>query len=599
MIASAWLILGSLPDFLFAQKAFPAEEIIRAKVVMVPIDVIVTDAYGSPIGYLTREDFVVEDNGREREIAHFSSERLGRRPVSTTGLDGPAGEAPIPVESSEPQLSRRSHRTFVVVLGRGRHREGEIETLTRFIQDSLNPRDEIAVMAYNRATGFYIDRQPIVEVLRRYAKDYGAIESYFEGRGAIVQNIALRSKGVIPRTIQPKINAIFEIPAATVRPLPEQHQESRVDQDISSARRLQDDTGLLQGTPGMNDLGFPSENEVRNLDRARMELLTDLSFEQYITSRVASVQDFDKMFAAIQYLRFVEGEKHLLLLSPQGIVVPRVERELDLAELASDARVRIHTLQTGGVYVGMPQLNKWGPSLRDVGRSTLQFRGTFSNAFALSSVARLAELTGGRIYFGGVEEGLPSINSSTRSYYLLGYRISEEELDSTFHRIKVSVRRDDLKVYARSGYFARREPIVYDRESFLTQSRTMFAAGQTKLFDEISLSARITREHDTNRFSLFMTIQPREQMFASEGELHTGKLKITYFLLTEGGDLIEQQWDTLNMRLSEDTYRYVHQNGIPVGGPFELPGNVEKAFLKVVVYDLKNDTLGSCLVKIS
>ena len=43
-----------------------------------------------------------------------------------------------------------------------------LDALIAFIEGRLLPQDQVAVIAYNRATDFTTDRQPILEVLTRF-----------------------------------------------------------------------------------------------------------------------------------------------------------------------------------------------------------------------------------------------------------------------------------------------------------------------------------------------------------------------------------------------------------------------------------------------
>ena len=49
---------------------------IRVKVTLVPVNVRVTDANNEPVLDLTKEDFVVLENGMRQEIRHLSVEKL-------------------------------------------------------------------------------------------------------------------------------------------------------------------------------------------------------------------------------------------------------------------------------------------------------------------------------------------------------------------------------------------------------------------------------------------------------------------------------------------------------------------------------------------
>lgn len=72
-------------------------------------------------------------------------------------------------------------------------------------------------------------------------------------------------------------------------------------------------------------------------------------------------------------------------------------------------------------------------------------------------LAALAHETGGRYFRNHVSFGPPlrRVGRENQRYYLLGYTATDAELDGTYRRIVVRVRRDDVSVIARPGYHAR------------------------------------------------------------------------------------------------------------------------------------------------
>jgi hypothetical protein len=106
-------------------------------------------------------------------------------------------------------------------------------------------------------------------------------------------------------------------------------------------------------------------------------MLTDLTTEQYYSLVGRASTDLENLYAAIEYLRFIPGEKHVIFLTGHGLVLYRDQDYITLARQASDAQVRIHSIQTGGVYV------------QGSGRTSFTMSG------ALEDVRRMANLTGG------------------------------------------------------------------------------------------------------------------------------------------------------------------------------------------------------------
>jgi Ca-activated chloride channel family protein len=73
-------------------------------------------------------------------------------------------------------------------------------------------------------------------------------------------------------------------------------------------------------------------------------------------------------------------------------------------------------------------------------------------------LARIAETTGGKAFFPGdlreLDKIYSQIQAEIRAQYTLGYASSNERRDGAWRKVNVRVRRADLRVRARQGYFA-------------------------------------------------------------------------------------------------------------------------------------------------
>jgi VWFA-related protein len=131
-----------------------------------------------------------------------------------------------------------------------------------------------------------------------------------------------------------------------------------------------------------------------------------------------------------------EGRKSLIFISESlGPLRDQTGTVLrDLTRTANDTNTAIVTVDPRGLQVGR------GPAARpsDV-------------LLALSH-----ESGGEPITTNDLDAPLRRMVRQTSSYYLLGYDGSNSPLDGKFHQIKVRVKRDDLAVRARSGYWAPR-----------------------------------------------------------------------------------------------------------------------------------------------
>ncbi len=83
----------------------------------------------------------------------------------------------------------------------------------------------------------------------------------------------------------------------------------------------------------------------------------EVSLDQYARQGVQTAQDIENLYTGINYLKYFDGEKHLVYVTEGGLFLPRLENEHSIAALAADGRVVIDVLQTGGLIM-------WQPSTR-------------------------------------------------------------------------------------------------------------------------------------------------------------------------------------------------------------------------------------------
>lgn len=319
----------------------------RSNVTMVPLDVRVLDEHGQPMTDLRADDFTVLEDGVRQVVRQFARLELTAAPAGI-------GQDPTFRTAAETSAAPQSHRVFLIVLGRGRLQGPSrgLDALIEFVERRLLPQDQLAVLAYNRATDFTTDRRPILEVLSRFKGANNLIESKLEHWYSGPPG---NSEDRLPGHVQPLIDDVFAGPHATrFRHIPPGR--------IADARRLAD--------------GF--EREAEKSEGVGIE-----AFDSYVSSALATRQDLGSIYTGIEYLRFIDGEKRLIYISTDGLFLPSVEDDLSLAAVASDARVAIDTIQTGGLYADPPGLR------------SLSER-SWRHTWAISAIRNVSEHTGGR-----------------------------------------------------------------------------------------------------------------------------------------------------------------------------------------------------------
>src|SRR5262249_51930224 len=104
----------------------------------------------------------------------------------------------------------------------------------------------------------------------------------------------------------------------------------RIAQDQRSA------VDALQTADRVNSSADPAlAAETNGFDLAAAGLV-GMPLDAYAALMVSSNQDLQSLYAGIGYLRYVEGEKHLVYFTENGLSIPRVEDDDALVAVASD-----------------------------------------------------------------------------------------------------------------------------------------------------------------------------------------------------------------------------------------------------------------------
>lgn len=521
----------------------------RSNVTMVPLDVRVLDENGRPVTDLQADDFTVLEDGVPQAIRQFSRLQLQAAPVAV-------GQGPIFRTAAEPEAAPQNHRVFLLVLGRGRLQGPSkgLDALIEFVERRLLPQDQVAVIAYNRATDFTTDRQPILEVLSRFKAGNDLIESKLEHWYSGPPG---NSDDRLPEHVQPLIDDLFAGPHATrFRQIPPGR--------IADARRLA--AGFERGAAQAESAGIEG-------------------FDNYVSSALATRQDLGSIYTGIEYLRFIDGEKRLIYISTDGLFLPSVEDDLSLAAVASDARVAIDTIQTGGLYADPPGLR------------SLSER-SWRHTWAISAIRNVSGHTGGRAYaYRYADEALEEIDHATRTGYLLGYVPENLLQDGAFRRIEVKVARKGTRVLYRRGYYARAQLIPYDRRQFMTFSRVLSAAAFPQKIDDIRLDLDARKSAaESAELAVRGTIDAGRVVLERKGSMHAGRLEVALFALDRRNRLLGERWFSLDLSFNEAEHQGILRDGIPLD--LRVPVRGEVMHVKAVIYDFAADAVGSVTIRV-
>lgn len=388
------------------------------------LDLVVTDRDGKPVSGLTKDDFVVLENGTAQDITNFSlvDESEGGR-ASRTPAAGEAGETPA---------AQRTPRKFVFFLDElalhPSSRGKLLKNALALMKSSMRAGDTATVVRPYGETNVLLD----------FTSDQKAVEKTLKH--------ALEESNTRVNTQMAGELRWLELQLADSTTIQEKNFAVRIYSDIAR-RRVEQRLGQIRAISA--SLGATEGKKVLVLVTASLAAHPGREAFNLADLKMTSNPEVD----------FSVPDK----LPQYPDMTPQID---DVARGAAANGVTIYVLQPD---VPLELANPGGASTRPtLTPMTIDpARGTFrplppqhslsDNFFGLIldntqiTMESLAEKTGGKWYRGdgGVENAFRQIGNDLRSYYSLAYRATGN--DNMPRRVEVKVKgREDLQVRTRS-----------------------------------------------------------------------------------------------------------------------------------------------------
>jgi VWFA-related protein len=410
---------ASRPDFSSQEKpSRPSSLQYEVSVILKLIHVYVTDKSGKPVVDLTRDDFVLTDNGKPVILTEFERHILESASGGTPAPAAPA-VAPAPSETAKASAPGLMNRKFFLFFDFAYNNLRGIlkakKAALHFLDNNVRADDEVALLTYSALKGLTVeeyltsDRDKVRKVLDRIDRKANAgqateVEDKYwrliEVGGGDDPN-ALRGEREdskrMAETFLLKLTAL----AKALRLIPGQKQF------------ILFSTGL----PNSLVYGYVIKNS------AFRQPPSDAAGDRVLRARN---EEMDREFAASGCTFYA----------------------FDTRESAVPAPLFAYDEATmGGGRSAM-----FGPGgVSHAGSNVFRDSGTTGQ----NVLERLSNITGGKYYsnINLYEKNLDEVQSITGSFYVLGYSIGQE-YDGRFHEVRVRVKRPGCVVRAQTGYFA-------------------------------------------------------------------------------------------------------------------------------------------------
>jgi len=522
------------------RKTSPQQEqpTIRVTTHLVQVNVIVQDKHGQPVPDLTRDDFILLDEGKPQKIGLFSVE--SDRPLSK-----PVEPLPPGTFTNRPEYRGQVQTSVTAILLDGLNTRFEDQAYARqqvikFLEQ-LQPEDHIAlyVLRDNLRVlhDFTDDARPLLRALGRY-KGHVPTALQTPGRSGAdpgSQELA----GLRPQEALLTRELDGYLSCATRR-MAEFYVERRMDLTLRTLEAIADHLGRF---PGRKNLIWVSGS---------------FPFSMGIDAQGRCALNFE--VGPRTFLREIE----------------RTARALNNANLAVypvDAR--------GLVAIGSGRAYEADMLIRTQGTMEI-----------------LAERTGGKAYYNqnDIQGAIRWVVDDARVTYVLGYYPIHSRWDGKFREIKISVRRPGLRIRYRRGYFALEEQPLGEKEGKAVLDEAAWSPLEATSID-LKARVRPAQASGENSLDVYLVIGPCGATFQQQDDRWVGTLDVLLVQPDAEGRKLSGVSSTLDMHLRSETYQHIQRNGVSLTQQVKIQPNAHQ--LRVVIRDRVSGALGSVIVPLS
>ncbi len=215
-----------------------------------------------------------------------------------------------------------------------------------------------------------------------------------------------------------------------------------------------------------------------------------------------------------------------------------------------------------------------------------------SNAGSQETLYTMAADTGGKAFldtndFSGV---FSQVQRDSSVYYVLGYTSTNHLEDGRFRKLKVTVNRPDLKVEARSGYYAGRDYEHMKKQDREDQLEDELASELPRTDVAVYAGAAYFRQDDSHYYLSVSLVVPGSQIpFVMEKDKDSATIDILGEVLEGAKAPVGRLRDTV--RLAVGTEQQVRRKNVQYNTSFVLaPGTYH---LKFIVRENRSGRIGS------
>lgn len=556
-----------------ANGVYQSSTVLKYTTRLVLVDVIATDHKGSPVTDLKKEDFTLEEDGKEQQIDVFSFQT----PAASVGAPARVfPKLPPNIITNAPRYDVTRALTILLLDGLNTDTNSQVnarQAMVKFLE-KLPGDQPVAVYALGTKLRLLQDFTSDPAVLQKAVM---ALEAH---TSPLLENPTGGSGNSNPYTP----GALEQMPADMAQAVQQFEQDSntmqtdlRVGMTLASLNAL---ARTLAGFPGRKNLiwltqSFPLgnlANSIANLSNstpgvsnARSELNNrDYSIE---TAHTAS-----------------------MLTDAQVAVYP-----VDVGALVGNqVYSSLGNTDQNGNYLGRTAsgrsaggMQAWDNELNRTGTQQLATH---------SSMNDLADRTGGKAFYNrnDVENAIHATLEDGSTYYTLAYHPQNKEWNGKFRKISVKVHQSGVKLRYRLGYYA------LDPQAFAkleARSRDL-ALGQALSLDfpistALTFQARVFPPSEQTKHKLVVNygVDPHAIVFESDENGQHAEVDYALAVYSKTGQLVKVELQTLKTAFKPDAFAKIMGSFLPFQMQVDLPPG--EYVLRLGVRDDRTGLLGT------
>jgi VWFA-related protein len=551
----------------------------------VQLEVVVRDSHGRAVIGLSKDDFVVYDSGRVRDLTEFSLDTFDSTVTNVAG--GVATPAHVPPESTttqppatqtqSPANSYVTRRWIALLFDDINTSPGDLAhakiAAGRFVREAVAGGDSIGVFSTSgdRGAQFTSDTTTILAIV------------------ASVQSHPRTSTGSAqcPRMSAYEAYQIMSNdPTAMKAKVAEACHCGGQSCDVEAIPAAQ----LLNPTSNARGNAYEGGTLSTIIDSIRAQ-----AEQTWSQTQQASQATLDSIKAILAGMRGKPGT-HMLLLASSGFLSGTLDQEQDsIIDAAVRAGVVINALDAKGLYAEAPG----GPINESNELSEIPVSSTVFQIQSLgdrlddldSAMARFTESTGGLLFRNNndLDLGFHQVGLLPACTYLLGFTPAE---DGKYHKIKVKLKNASHDfVQARPGYFAPTKATI-DQPSPVEKTDSLMSGTDERAELPATISEKLGT---TNAGGPQLTVQAHIDIeklaFDQQKDRHVQKLTFIAALFDPQGNFVLGKRADMELALKPEGFDRFAKTGINGVMQLEVPPGTYR--LRVVVQESLHGTFSA------